>query len=168
MRSTSRSAHRSSRLTSPPINRAQEIVAGWSGAPEIQHERNRACYLPSLDVIHMPNPDTFATAAEYYSTLFHEMAHATGAKHRLGREKGNSFGTADYAREELVAEMASAYLCAECGIDNSVIENQSAYLSGWIKVLKGDSKLIVTAASQAQKAANLILGRLPEQVEGAA
>jgi antirestriction protein ArdC len=69
------------------------------------------------------------------------------------------FGSAAYGREELVAEMTAAFLCAECGIDNHVIENEAAYLAGWLSVIKGDPKLIVTAASHAQRAANLILGR---------
>jgi len=62
----------------------------------------------------------------------------------------------------LIAELGSAFLCAKCGIDNTTIENSAAYLQGWIKALKGDSKLIIQAASQAQKAVNLILGTAPE------
>ena len=100
----------------------------------------------------------FASVEEYYATRFHELGHSTGAKHRLDRKLEGDFGDKDYSREELVAEMTAAFLCAHCGIDNSVIENSAAYLQGWINILKGDSKLVVIAASQAQKAANLILG----------
>jgi antirestriction protein ArdC len=112
----------------------------------------------ATDEIQLPPKARFASVEEYYATRFHEMGHSTGAKHRLDRKLEGDFGDKDYSREELIAEMTSAFLCAHCGIDNSVIENSAAYLQGWINILKGDSKLVVIAASQAQKAANLILG----------
>ncbi len=88
------------------------------------------------------------------------MGHSTGHESRLGRDLGFCrFGDPVYSREELVAEMTSAFLCAESGISPAVIDNQAAYIASWVRVLKGKPKLAVTAAAQAQKAADLILGR---------
>lgn len=144
-----------------PIAAAEKIVADWIDGPEILHGYNSACYVPAIDTVKLPIKPRFKSPEEYYSTLFHELGHATGSERRLKRNIGKaSFASSDYSREELVAEMTAAFLCAECGIDNSVIENSVAYLQGWMKVLKADSKMVVIAASQAQKAANLILGRL--------
>lgn len=148
-----------------PILEADRIVTGWADGPDIRHGKGHACYIPLMDRVEMPKPESFHGAEEYYSTLFHELGHASGAKHRLNRKFGKRFGDNQYSREELIAEMTAAYLCAECGIDNSVIDNQAAYLHGWVKALKGDSKLVVTAASQAQKAANLITGNSVVQIE---
>ena len=79
-----------------------------------------------------------------------------------------SYSRADYSREELVAEMTAAFLCAHCGIDNSTIDQQAAYLAGWLKALKDDPKMVIQAASQAQKAANMILGVVPQTSESPA
>ena len=140
-----------------PISRADDILASWGDRPEIHANRKFAAYDPIKDLIFMPPESRFQSPESYYATLFHEMGHATGAPHRLNREKGN-FGDEQYSREELVAEMTSAFLCEECRIDNSTLENSAAYLGGWIKALKGNSKMVIQAASQAQKAANYILG----------
>jgi antirestriction protein ArdC len=89
---------------------------------------------------------------------------AAGSREGENRAFGKRYGDDLYSREELVAEMTSAFLCAHCGLDNDVIQNQAAYLANWIKVLKAEPKLVIVAASQAQKAANLILGIVPEDV----
>lgn len=141
-----------------PIAEAQKLVAQWQSGPKIRHGMRDATYSPLLDVIGMPHLETFLNAPEYYSTLFHEMGHATGHRKRLDRKMEGGFGSESYSKEELIAEMTSAFLCAQCGIDNEVIENQAAYLRGWMKALKSDARLVVTAASQARKAADLILG----------
>lgn len=148
-----------------PIATAEKIVADWIDGPEILHGYNAACYVPSIDTVKLPIKPRFKSPEEYYCTLFHELGHATGSERRLNRNIGKTaFASASYSREELVAEMTAAFLCAECGIDNSVIENSAAYLQGWMKALKGDSKLVVTAASHAQKAANMILNRVEGEV----
>jgi antirestriction protein ArdC len=147
-----------------PIAQAEKVVAGFSG-PKIEHGFNSARYYPATDTLQMPSPGSFDTPADYYATLFHELGHATGHASRLSRRIDNSFGTPDYSREELIAEMTSAFLCAHCGIDNSTTERTTAYLASWIKALKGDSRLVVTAASAAQRAANLILGLTPTEME---
>jgi antirestriction protein ArdC len=140
-----------------PIETAEKIIAGMPNRPQIEHRGGRACYSPEADIVTMPTADRFTTRPGYYSTLFHELAHSTGHGSRLDRQIANNFGSNPYAKEELIAEMASAYLCAHAGIEQSIIENQAAYLAGWIEALKGDARLAVQAASAAQKAANYIL-----------
>lgn len=146
-----------------PIEACKQVVDEWEDCPEIEHGGGRACYSPTGDVIRMPDPDTFKSAEYYYSTLFHEMGHATGHEDRLKRDMSGHFGSYDYGKEELVAEMTSAFLCAETHIDNPVRECTAAYFDNWIKAIKGDPKMLVQAAGQAQKAANYILGRTDKQ-----
>jgi antirestriction protein ArdC len=141
-----------------PIARAEEIIRDWKDAPETLHGFPKAYYRPDNDKIYLPSMKDFDRPEDYYCTRFHEMGHATGAPQRLNRQIRNHFGNEAYSREELVAEMTSAFLCAQCGIDNVVIENQAAYLSGWTKAISDDHRLIVTAASNAQRAANYIQG----------
>jgi antirestriction protein ArdC len=146
-----------------PIERAEEIITN-TGA-EISHGGNRAFYRPATDQIQMPNKEAFHAPEEYYSTAFHELAHWTGHPSRLARkgiEDVAAFGSATYSKEELIAEMGAAFLCAEHGID-STLENSAAYLRGWIKALKGDSGLAISAASAASKAANFILGKTTKE-----
>ena len=147
-----------------PIATAEAVVAGFKG-PTIEHGYNRACYSSSTDVLKMPSPGSFDSPEHYYATLFHELGHATGHASRMNRKLGNAFGSEDYSKEELIAEMTSAFLSAHCGIDNSTTEQSAAYLASWVKALKGDPKLVVTAASAAQRAANLILGAHPFEEE---
>lgn len=142
-----------------PIEAAEQIVSGFHG-PTIMTKGQRPCYLPASDTVEMPARATFFTPEGYYSTLFHEMIHATGHSSRLARITfaPAPFGSTDYSREELIAELGSAFLCSEAKISPAVIENQAAYLSGWLNVLKADRRAIVVAAAQAEKAANLVLG----------
>jgi antirestriction protein ArdC len=143
-----------------PIEAAEAIAAEYKSGPSLEHGGDRACYSPALDRVQMPKREQFDGAAAYYSTLFHEYAHSTGHKSRLDRdlENGAGFGSDPYAKEELVAELAAAFLCGEAGIDNDTIERSAAYLSSWARRLKGDSRLIVQASSAAQKAADRIMG----------
>jgi antirestriction protein ArdC len=145
-----------------PIECCEQIVAGYKGAPEVTHGHTKAAYRPSADEVIMPSAERFHSNEEYYSTLFHEFTHSTGHKSRLARkgivDADASFGDDKYGREELVAEMGAAFLCGHAGIEASTIDNSASYLAGWLKVIKGDPKLIVQAAGAAQKAADLILG----------
>lgn len=141
---------------------AEQIVAAMPQRPEIRHGFTRAFYSPADDSVSMPAQNAFVGGAEYYSTLFHELTHSTGHENRLGRHqtiKNHAFGSQDYSKEELVAEFGAAFLCAEAGVSMAVIDNQTAYIQGWLKALKNDSKLLVNAAAQAQRAANFIMGR---------
>ncbi len=121
---------------------------------EIRHGGNRAYYSPSDDYIRLPEHGQFKARAGYAATAFHEAGHWTGHKSRLGRKFGASFGDAIYAKEELVAELTSCFLCAEWNCDAEL--QHAGYLSSWLKALKADKSLIVKAASQASKAARYI------------
>lgn len=144
-----------------PITAAERIVSGMPKRPEIEHGHGRACYRPSDDKVCLPYRLRFAKAEDYYSVCFHELAHSTGHEDRLNRKgivEPTQFGSSAYGQEELLAEMACAYLCGEAGILERTIERSAGYLGGWIQVLKGNPKLAVLAAAQAQKAADWILG----------
>lgn len=147
-----------------PIAAAQAIVQGYKNAPPIG-TGNAAYYLPREDRIVVPAIEQFPKKEEYYSTLFHEMGHSTGHKDRLGRKgvmEAIRFGSDDYSKEELVAEMTAAFLSGEAGIAPRTIENSAAYIGSWLKVLKNDRRMVVMAAAQAQKAADYVLDRKPE------
>lgn len=148
----------------PMIERCEAMVAAWANKPTLSHWGDRAMYQPGRDKVTMPERNKFENPEYYYSTLFHELSHATGHESRLNR-KGITdiapFGSACYSREELVAEMGAAFLSGEMAIDNAAVAlNTVSYLEGWRKVLRADSKAIVMAAAQAQKAADMILGRI--------
>jgi antirestriction protein ArdC len=146
------------------IEGAQSIVDAYyarTGAPSLTFAGERAYYSPSSDAVTMPAQDSFTSDEAFYSTLFHETAHSTGHKSRLAREgvvEAHYFGDATYSEEELVAEFTATFLCAETGIAPSTIENSTAYIAGWLKVLKNDPKILVKSASRAQKACDLVLG----------
>ena len=146
--------------TFDPITRAEKIVADLPQKPDIKYGGNRAYYSVSLDYIQLPHQHTFHNIEEYYSTFFHELSHATGHANRLGRKsilEPSYFGSHEYSKEELVAEMGAAFLCGHAGIEHNTIENSAAYIKGWLKALKNDKTLLVQAAGQAQKASDFIL-----------
>src|SRR6266849_6546760 len=119
-----------------PIEAAERIIAAMPNPPEIQHAGSKAFYSPITDRITLPPRELFISIEEQMATTYHEMSHATGHPKRLNREsiaEAAPFGSPIYAAEELVAEMSAAYLCAEAGISPAVIENQAAYVAGWLK-----------------------------------
>lgn len=120
---------------------------------------DKACYIPATDEVILPLPEQFVNSAEYYSTLFHELTHSTGHPKRLNRiVKAAAFGSDEYSAEELVAEIGSASIMATLGIENDrTFRNSAAYVQNWLKALKNDKKLIVTASSKAEKAIKMIL-----------
>lgn len=138
-----------------PIERAEEIAAGYVKGPEVRFGGGEASYSPSGDLVRCPALGQFELAEAFYSTLYHELVHSTGHESRLARLESFGFGTGPYAKEELVAEMGAAMLCGTAGIDN--LDQSAAYVDGWRDRLGQDPKLIVQAAAQAQKAADLIL-----------
>ncbi len=147
-----------------PIESAEAITAGMPNPPAFEQDF-QAAYIPSRDVVTMPSRTAFSCQAEYYSTLFHELTHSTGHAKRLGREGIENiqpFGSEDYSKEELVAEMGSAMLCGLANIEQSTLANSAAYLKTWVERLKADSKLVISAASAAQKAADYIRGESPK------
>jgi len=121
----------------------------------IKHGSGEAFYMPSKDYIQLPNKTAFNSEAHYYATAFHELAHWTGAKHRLDRQldKGR-FGNPAYAFEELVAEISAAFLCADFKIEGDL--RHAGYIQSWLKACRDDNKAIFKAAALAQKAADYI------------
>ena len=115
----------------------------------------RAFYVPRGDYIQVPPQPAFFDQINYYRTCFHELGHWSGAAHRLDRDLKGGFGSKSYAREELVAEMGSAFICATLGIVPTV--RHADYLGSWLEVLREDNHAIFRAASQASKAADFIL-----------
>lgn len=140
---------------------AAEALIAATGA-RIQHGGDRAFYVPSRDYIQLPAFADFVNPDAYYSTAFHEIGHWTGHESRLNREYGKRFGDDAYAFEELVAELTAAFVCGSQGFASIERDDHAAYLANWIRVLKADSKAFVTAASAAQKAADLILASAAE------
>jgi antirestriction protein ArdC len=154
--------------TFTPIERAEQIIAGMPYKPEIKHGGNRASYSPMLDYVKLPIPESFDSPEEYYSTAFHELTHATGHASRLGRKgvlEPSYFGSHEYSKEELVAEMGAAFLCGFTGIESRTIENSAAYIRGWLRELKSDKTLLIHAAAQAQKAADFILNKQGGEID---
>jgi antirestriction protein ArdC len=146
----------------PQIERCEAVIAGYKTPPKIRTGEDRAYYRPSTDLVNMPPRETFRDAESYYSVLFHELGHSTGHADRLKRQGITDtvmFGSHDYSKEELVAEMTAAFLSGHCGIDSITVENSAAYIKSWLKSLRNDKSLLVSAAAQAQKAADHILGR---------
>jgi antirestriction protein ArdC len=115
----------------------------------------------------MPARSRFVDGSHYYSTLFHELIHSTGHESRLNRVFGDHFGDELYSKEELVAEMGAAFLCAIAGIANEHTDrNTTAYIQNWIAKLEADNRLVIHAAANAQRAADCILGNtFPEETE---
>ena len=145
-----------------PIEAAERIIAGMPNPPEIQYAGSKAFYSVASDRVTIPPRNLFESVEEFYATLDHELIHACGSPKRLNREsisEAAPFGSATYSHEELIAELGGAYLCAEAGISNLVLENQAAYVSGWLKKCRDDRKLLIHAAAQAQRAADYILNR---------
>ncbi|WP_019199722.1 ArdC family protein [Afipia birgiae] len=144
------------------IERADAFIAATRAT--IVHRGNRACYIPSADRIEMPPYGQFidtptASAAEgYYATVLHELVHWTSPSHRCDRDLGKRFGDHAYAREELVAEIGAAFLCADLSITLEPRPDHAAYLGNWLAVLKSDKRAIFTAAALAQKAVDWLTG----------
>ncbi len=150
--------------------RAREIAPGYqaAGGPCVIEGTDQAAYIPARDTVTVPALAQCVSPAAYYSVLFHELAHSTGHPTRLRRSGVSDldhFGSERYSREELVAELASAFLCGASGVDPQV-DNTAAYLAGWARSLRGDSTLIVRAAADAQRAADYVLGTRALEQDG--
>ena len=149
-----------------PIEKAENILRDYWTREHIKVEHvkgNKAFYSPSMDSIQLPLFEQFINANEYYSTAFHESVHSTMKESRCNRaeERKNklvAFGSEEYSKEELLAEIGSANLMNMIGIEtDKSFRNSSAYIQSWLKVLKNDVKFIVSASSKAEKAVNYIL-----------
>lgn len=146
------------------IERAQEFFHN-TGAT-IQEGGNQAFYRISDDVVRMPRPETFRDAIAHAATLAHELTHWTRHPSRLDRDMGRrKWGDTGYAMEELVAELGSAYLCADLELIPEDRDDHAAYIESWLKVLENDNRAIFTAASYAQKAADFLHSLQPNNAE---
>jgi antirestriction protein ArdC len=153
-----------------PVERAAAIVDAFEGKPRIEVGGTRAFYRPSTDTVTMPGSARFASAESHAAVLFHELSHAVGHPSRLNRETVASpqpFGSPDYGREELIAEMSAAFLCSVAGIRPATIDNQASYICGWLKQLRGDKRLVISAAGAAQRAADWVQNVRPTKGEPA-
>ena len=149
------------RLTADPApllerelhDQAETLIAATQA--DFRTGGTKAFYSPAEDYVQVPPQPVFTHQIDYYRTALHELGHWTGHKTRLGRDQSGNFGTALYAREELCAELASAFLCAALGIVPTV--RHADYLGSWLAVLRQDNRAIFKAASQASKAADYLL-----------
>ncbi len=137
------------------LNEQAEHILKASGAKIIHHDISRAFYNPRQDEIRLPQVNSFVSTTEYYGTALHELGHWTGHSTRLNRDLTGSFGTEGYAKEELRAELASAFLSAELGLPGP-LDNHASYVQSWLKVLRNDKREIFKASADAQKIATYV------------
>jgi len=143
------------------IAACDSILFRMPNPPGYRESGNAAFYLPKDDLVNLPPIETFKTTEGYAATKFHEYGHATGHESRLNRPgimAVAAFGSEDYSFEELVAELASAYLCAKTGIDNT-LENSASYIQNWLKVLRNDKTMLLKASGKAMASVEYIVGR---------
>lgn len=145
------------------LTTAQDIIYDYlsrEGVKLTHTEGDQAFYRPATDEVVLPIRKQFISTAEYYSTVFHELTHSTGHPSRLNRlTRPSFFGTEDYSKEELVAEIGASALVNHVGLETDhSLRNNTAYIQNWLTVLKGDKRFIVSASGKAEKAVNLILG----------
>ena len=147
-----------------PLERKENLERFFGGTgANIRHGGSSAFYRISDDVIQMPELQTFRDAESYYAVAAHETTHWTRHTSRLDRDLGRKrFGDQGYAMEELVAEIGAAFLCADLGITPEIREDHAAYISSWLKVLKGDKRAIFSAAGHAQRAVDYLHGFQPQ------
>ncbi len=154
-----------------PDGKAERILQGYidrSKVTFVSKECDQAYYSPMADTIVVPLLSQFGDIAEYYSTVFHEAAHSTGHRSRLDRlNTVAGFGSEEYSKEELIAELGAGFLVNHAGLESSdSFANNAAYINNWLKALRNDKKFIVSAASKAEKAVNMILGDEEKEDEG--
>lgn len=148
-----------------PIAEAESIIEAYFGRETcrlVVKNSDRAYYSPIEDLVCVPQKSQYEEVEKYYSTLFHEMTHSTGHPSRLNRRNANeiaAFGSESYSKEELVAELGSAFLMNRAGIDcKSTFSNSVAYIQEWSKALRRETHLFVNAAAKAEAAVNYITG----------
>ena len=141
-----------------PIRACVNFMASLREQPTLDVGQ-MAAYLPQSDKIVMPAINRFRDAASYHSVLFHELVHWSGAVGRLNRPQPmHSTDRPGYAKEELCAEVGSAFLCAHCGIDAATVEDSASYIDGWLKALQNDRRLVVDASRSARLAIEWLMG----------
>lgn len=146
--------------TRDKIEACENIITHMPNSPMIKMTGIQPMYIPSLDTVQIPMMHNFEKAEYFYSVLFHELAHSTGHETRLNRKEvvnSSRSDTTSYANEELVAELTASFLNAITGTTATTIKLNASYIEGWLKALKNDKKLVLTAAARAQRAADYIL-----------
>ena len=148
------------------VEAAEELWANMPNKPAVtSRDEGNAWYEYDTDTVNVPPRERFTSPDGYYGALYHELAHSTRHESRLARRTTPArFGSEDYSREELVAEMTSGFLCNEVGLTGE-FTNSVAYIQGWLKALQNDRRLVVVAAGQAEKAASYIAGRTEQKAE---
>ncbi|MEF2246464.1 zincin-like metallopeptidase domain-containing protein [Paenibacillus sp. IITD108] len=145
-----------------PIENAEKLIQDFfshTSSPRFRHMSDTADYVIPLDLVRVPPKEEFYKIEAYYSTSYHEMIHSTGHKTRLARPgivQFDKFGSEQYGKEELIAEIGASIMCFEAGINYLTEKQNAAYVKNWLKVLKNDKKMIVIAAQQAQRAVDYI------------
>ena len=162
-------AHYTAKAEPPALTPMQRIEAAErffaATRADIRSGGTRAFYAEGPDYVQMPPFETFKDAESFAATLAHELTHWTKHDKRLARDMGRvKWGDEGYAREELVAELGSAFLCADLGITPEVRDDHAAYIASWLKVLKDDKRFVISAASHAQRAVDYLHGLQPHQV----
>jgi antirestriction protein ArdC len=137
-----------------PIGEVEEFIDALGA--KVIHGNTRAYYLSKFDQIHLADPEDFKTMEDYYAVALHEHTHWTGHESRLNRPLVNRFGSEEYAQEELVAELGSAFLGSHLQVTPVLREDHAAYIKSWIKVLKEDRRAIFKASALAAKAADYL------------
>lgn len=153
-------------ITIDPIESCESILKGFSDKPQIVEREQQAYYSVAEDLVNMPRRSSFESAEAMYDTLFHELIHSTAHPSRVNRQIGtvrSFFGSENYSKEELIAQMGSSFLCAMAGIDAATFDDSVSYLQGWVSAFKEKPRMIVEAASQAQKAVDYILNGKKEK-----
>ena len=137
-----------------PIDGAEEILSKSEAV--IRYGYNKASYSPLKDEIYLPDREAFSSPEGFYAVALHEMVHSIGHPNRLNRDFSQRFGSEAYAFEELIAELGSAFLCAQLGFVDATLEDHASYLDIWLRVLKSDKNAIFTASKQAGMAVDFI------------
>lgn len=151
-----------------PLEACERVVSEMPRPPRIEHGYSQAAYRWQDDLVMMPRPQLFDAREHYYATLFHELIHSTGHKTRLNRvvfREDFYLGSPSHAREELIAEIGSAFLCGHVGIENTMFQSSASYIATWMIRLQNDNRLVVHAAGRAQKAADYVLNRREDHAE---
>jgi len=158
-------------IAAKPVEEVEAVFMDYITREKIGLENqaisDRAFYSPVYDKINLPRIDQFSETAEYYSTAFHEAVHSTGHHKRLNRFKENeklaAFGSQDYSKEELVAEIGAACILHSMGIETpDSLKNNAAYIQSWLSALKNDKQMVIGAAARAEKAVAMILNQTEE------
>ena len=150
-----------------PIETGDKIITDYITREHlnfIECKSNKAYYSPSADTVKVPLKEQYDLINEYYSTTYHELIHSTGHKNRLNRLQTGAiaaFGSEEYSKEELVAEIGSATIMNMLGIETTkTFRNSAAYIQNWLQVLRNDNKFIVSVSSKAEKAVNYIMNQV--------